>query len=190
MKFRPLEIPGLVLIERVKHHDQRGFFSETFRSDLFAANGISATFVQDNHVYSASRGVLRGLHFQAPPHPQGKLVSCIRGAILDVAVDIRAGSPTFARFTTIELSSDNGHQIWLPPGFAHGYVTLTEAAEVIYKVTDFHAPRSHRTIAWDDQDLAIDWRIPKSELTISTNDRDQPALRNLATPFSYEPNED
>ncbi len=160
MQIERLEIPDLLLVTPRKHSDQRGFFSETFRADVFAGSGTDASFVQDNHVHSTQKGVLRGLHFQTPPHAQGKLIRCTRGAILDVAVDIRVGSPTYGRHVAVELSAANWRQLWVPPGFAHGYLTLEDDCEVIYKVTDYYAPEFERGIAWDDPALAINWRLP------------------------------
>lgn len=186
MRFEQLDIRGLLLLTPQKHGDERGFFSETFRSDLLGENlSDPPTFVQDNHVYTAQRGVLRGLHFQLPPHSQGKLVRCIRGSILDVAVDIRVGSPTFRRHVGVELSASNWKQLWVPPGFAHGYVTLEENCEVIYKVTDYYAPQCDRGIAWDDPSLKIDWRVPSADIILSAKDRKQPLLADIAPAFHY-----
>ncbi|HEY0329467.1 MAG TPA: dTDP-4-dehydrorhamnose 3,5-epimerase [Rhodopseudomonas sp.] len=184
MQIERLELPDILLVTPTKHGDQRGFFSETYRADLFAKFDVDAVFVQDNHVHSAQRGVLRGLHFQLPPHAQGKLVRCSKGAILDVAVDIRGGSATFGRHVAVELSADNWRQLWVPPGFAHGYVTLQDDCEVIYKVTDYYAPECDRGIAWDDSSLAIDWRLAAADLILSDKDRKQPRLDAAAPPFS------
>jgi dTDP-4-dehydrorhamnose 3,5-epimerase len=185
MQIERSEIPDILLVKPTKHGDQRGFFSETFRVDVFAAHGIEAVFVQDNHVHSAHKGVLRGLHFQASPHAQGKLVRCSRGAILDVGVDIRAGSPTYGRHVAFELSAANWHQLWIPPGFAHGYVTLKDDCEVIYKATDYYAPECDRGIAWDDPALAIDWRLSVSEVILSEKDRRQPRLADAPPAFQF-----
>ena len=135
---------------------------------------------------STQKGVLRGLHYQLPPHAQGKLVRCSRGAILDVGLDIRAGSPTFGRHIAVELSAENWRQLWVPPGLAHGYVTLTDDCEVIYKVTDYYAPDCDRGIAWDDPDLAIDWRIPPNEVFLSDKDRKQPRLKDVVPGFQFD----
>lgn len=185
MLVKRFEIPGLLQIAPVKHGDQRGFFSETFRTDKAVASGIDAPFVQDNHVRSTQRGVLRGLHFQLDPKAQGKLVRCAHGAILDVAVDIREGSPTYRQHVAVELSEDNWQQLWVPPGFAHGYVTLTSECEVIYKVTEYYAPECDRGIAWDDPALGIDWQVPAAEIILSDKDRRQPQLRDVAPLFTY-----
>jgi dTDP-4-dehydrorhamnose 3,5-epimerase len=186
MQIEPLEIPDIFLIKPTKHGDQRGFFSETFRSDAFARRGIEAAFVQDNHVHSTQKGVLRGLHFQSPPHAQGKLVRCMRGAILDVGVDIRVGSPTYGRHVAVELSAANWHQLWIPPGFAHGYITLEDHCEVIYKVTNYYAPECDRGIAWDDPALGIDWRLFPTEIILSDKDRRQPRLADAAPSFQFD----
>lgn len=183
MDFQRFDIDGPVLITPRRIADHRGFFSETFRADLLAANGIDAAFVQDNHVHSASRGVLRGLHFQVPPRAQGKLVRVARGAILDVCVDLRHGSPTFGKHLAVELSAANWRQIWVPIGFAHGYVTLEADTEVLYKSTDTYAPQHERSLAWDDPALAIDWRVSHSEVTLSEKDRTQPRLADLGVVF-------
>jgi dTDP-4-dehydrorhamnose 3,5-epimerase len=176
MRIERLEIPDLLLLTPVRHDDRRGFFSETFRADTLAAYGVDAAFVQDNHSYSSRKGVLRGLHFQVSPHPQGKLVRCSRGAILDVGVDIRPGSPTYRRHVAVELSAANWRQLWLPAGFAHGYVTLEDDCEVIYKVTDYYSPDCDRGIAWDDPALGIDWRLAADEVSLSDKDRKLPRL--------------
>jgi dTDP-4-dehydrorhamnose 3,5-epimerase len=183
--IEPLEIPEVLSIEPAKHGDARGFFSEVWRADVLAANGVDVPFVQDNHAFSASLGVLRGLHFQLPPHEQGKLVRCVRGAILDVAVDIRSGSPTFGRHVKLEISAVNWRQIWVPPGFAHGYVTLEPDTEVAYKVTNYYDAGADRGLAFDDPALAIDWGIPANELVISEKDQRNPALAELGAAFTY-----
>jgi dTDP-4-dehydrorhamnose 3,5-epimerase len=187
MQIEPLAIKDVLLIKPVKRHDNRGFFSETSRSDVLAAAGVTAGFVQDNHVYSAEPGVLRGLHFQTPPRAQGKLVRCTRGAILDVAVDIRKGSPTYAQHVSTELSAENWRQLWIPEGFAHGYVTLAPHCEVIYKVTEYWAPTCERGIAWNDPDLAIDWGISSADAIVAEKDRSHPHLSQLAPFFDFTP---
>jgi dTDP-4-dehydrorhamnose 3,5-epimerase len=185
LQIERLEIPDVLSILPAQHGDQRGFFSEIYRADLFAAHGLTQPFVQDNHVFSAHRGVLRGLHFQLAPSAQGKLVRCTRGAILDVAVDIRRGSPTFGRHVALELSAANWRQVWVPVGFAHAYVTLETDCEVVYKVTRYYDPAAERGVAWDDPALGIDWRIAPGELTISEKDRSNPRLADLGPAFSY-----
>jgi dTDP-4-dehydrorhamnose 3,5-epimerase len=185
VQIEPLEIEDIYVIAPTKHGDHRGFFSETYRSDFLRTHGLNVEFVQDNHVYSTERGVLRGLHFQTPPHAQGKLVRCVRGAILDVGVDIREGSPSFGRHVSVELSASNWKQLWVPPGFAHGYVTLEPDCEVIYKVTDYYAQECERGIAWDDPNLGIDWRLSPADLVLSDKDRRNPRLAETAPAFHY-----
>ena len=170
MKTTRLAIPDVILIEPKVFGDARGFFFESFNQRAFnAATGTDHQFVQDNHSRS-SKGVLRGLHYQIQ-QPQGKLVRVVQGAVLDVAVDIRKSSPTFGQWVSAELSADNHHQLWVPPGFAHGFVVLSETAEFLYKTTDYYAPEYERCIAWDDPALAIDWKDIK--LTIKLSNKDQ-----------------
>ncbi|PJI99208.1 dTDP-4-dehydrorhamnose 3,5-epimerase [Acidovorax sp. 69] len=158
MQATRLAIPDVVLIEPKVFGDARGFFYESFNQRAFnEATGTDHSFVQDNHSRSA-KGVLRGLHYQIQ-QPQGKLVRVVHGAVFDVAVDIRKNSPTFGRWVGEELSADNRRQLWVPPGFAHGFVVLSEVAEFLYKTTDFYAPEYERCIAWDDASLAIDWHF-------------------------------
>jgi dTDP-4-dehydrorhamnose 3,5-epimerase len=185
MQIERLEIPDLLLVVPKKHCDPRGFFSEIFRSDVLARSGVNAPFVQDNHVHSTQKGVLRGLHFQLPPHAQGKLIRCTRGAILDVGVDIRVGSPSYGKHVAVELSPANWHQLWVPPGFAHGYITLVDDCEVIYRVTDYYAPECDRGIAWDDPALGIDWRFSASEIITSDRDRRHPRLADAPPAFQF-----
>jgi dTDP-4-dehydrorhamnose 3,5-epimerase len=156
-----------------------------FRADLLTDYGVCASFVQDNHAFSVQPGVLRGLHFQTAPSAQGKLVRCTRGSILDVAVDIRRGSPTFGQHVAAEISAGNWRQIWVPPGFAHGYVTLEPSTEVLYKVTAYYDPACDRGIAWDDPDLGIDWRINRADLILSAKDQNHPRLADAPAAFTY-----
>jgi dTDP-4-dehydrorhamnose 3,5-epimerase len=186
MRIERFNIDGVFSLIPPKRGDQRGFFSETYNKDAMAAAGVTANFVQDNHVYSASRGVLRGLHFQIPPRAQGKLIRCTRGAIWDVCVDIRGGSPTYGKHLCVELSAANWKQLWVPPGFAHGYVTLEADCEVIYKVTDVWAPDCERGVAWDDPDLGIDWRLPPVDFVMADKDRANPRLAQIEEAFRYE----
>jgi dTDP-4-dehydrorhamnose 3,5-epimerase len=186
MDFERLDILDVILITPRKHADARGFFSETYRADACGAHGLDVyQFVQDNHVCSTQKGVLRGLHFQLQPHAQGKLVRCTRGAIFDVAVDIRSGSPTYGRHVGVKLSAANWKQLWVPPGFAHGYVTLEENCEVIYKVTDYYAPECDRGIAWDDPALGIDWQISHADIIVSDKDRKHPCLADAPATFRF-----
>lgn len=173
MKRLETALPDLVLLEPRRFGDDRGFFMELFHAGRYAEVGITAPFVQDNFSRSA-RGILRGLHFQEP-HAQGKLVQVLAGAVYDVAVDIRQGSPTFGRWLGVELSADNRRQLWVPPGFAHGFCVLSESADFLYKCTDFYAPGSEHGIAWDDPDLAIPW--PVTAPVLSVKDAGAPRLR-------------
>lgn len=184
MKITPMAIPEVLLITPARHGDHRGWFSETFRASALDDAGFrGGPFVQDNQARSATRGVLRGLHFQAPPHAQDKLVRCVRGAIFDVAVDIRKGSPTFGQWVGAELSADNGVQLLAPKGFAHGYCTLTDDCEVLYKVTEYYAPEAEGTLRWDDPALAIDWILPSGEITTNARDAAAPTLAQFHSPF-------
>jgi len=187
MRTTRLDIPDLILIEPSKHGDARGFFSEVWRADVLAALGVAADFVQDNHAFSTERGVLRGLHYQTPPSAQGKLVRCARGRVLDVAVDIRHGSPTFGCHAAVELSAENWRQLWVPPGFAHGYLTLDPDCEVLYKVTAYYDPASDRGVAWDDPDLAIDWGLAAVDVILSAKDQRHPRLVDAPPAFDYAP---
>jgi dTDP-4-dehydrorhamnose 3,5-epimerase len=185
VQIERLAIADVLAITPAKHGDERGFFSEVYRADTLSHLGVDAHFVQDNHAFSGPRGVLRGLHFQLAPSAQGKLVRCPRGSILDVVVDIRVGSPTFGQHVSLELSRANWRQIWVPPGFAHGYVTLEPDCEVAYKVTNYYDPAADRGLAWDDPALGIDWRLPAAELTIAAKDQRNPVLADLGPAFSY-----
>jgi dTDP-4-dehydrorhamnose 3,5-epimerase len=163
MNVVPTDISGVVILEPKVFGDDRGFFFESFNARTFAAAvGTDLTFVQDNHSRSR-RGVLRGLHYQVQ-RQQGKLVRVVAGVIFDVAVDIRPGSPTFGRWTGVELTAENKRQLWVPPGLAHGFVVRSETAEVLYKTTDSYAPEHERTLRWDDPDLAIDWGLTEPPL--------------------------
>ena len=169
MKATRLAIPEVVLIEPKVFGDARGFFFESFNQKAFNdATGTNHQFVQDNHSRSA-QGVLRGLHYQIQ-QPQGKLVRVVRGAVIDIAVDIRKSSPTFGQWVAEELSEDNHRQLWVPPGFAHGFVVLSEVAEFLYKTTDYYAPAFERCIAWDDPTLAIDWKLAGRQPLLSAKD--------------------
>jgi len=173
-----LAIPEVKLVTPPIYRDERGFFSETYNSDALAEAGIDAVFVQDNQSLSRAKGVLRGLHFQIEPQAQGKLVRVVRGAIFDVAVDIRPGSPTFGQHVTAILSAANWSQLWIPVGFAHGFCTLEPDTEVVYKVTAPYAPASERGIAFDDPDLAIAWPVARGEAILSEKDHRLPRLRD------------
>jgi dTDP-4-dehydrorhamnose 3,5-epimerase len=170
MKFLPCRIPDVVLIEPRLFGDQRGFFMETYQQKIFAEHGITAQFVQDNHSGSR-RGTLRGLHYQIQ-QAQGKLVRAVAGEIFDVAVDLRRSSPTFGQWVGEILSAENKRQLWIPPGFAHGFYVLSDWAEVVYKATDFYAPQWDRTLLWNDPQVGIDWPLMDgADLLISDKDR-------------------
>ena len=177
MKVVPTAIPEIKLFKPTIHRDGRGFFAESFRQDLFnQATGTNYEFIQDNHSRS-SKGVLRGLHYQLPPHAQGKLVRVISGAVFDVAVDIRRSSPTFGQWVGAELSAENHHQLWIPPGFAHGFVVLSDTADFVYKTTAYYAPESDRGLLWNDPDIAIAWPQLDIAFSLSEKDRNQPAFK-------------
>lgn len=188
MKFTPTKIPDVILIEPKVFGDERGYFVETFRADKFEQeSGIKINFVQDNESRS-SYGVLRGLHYQLPPHAQSKLVRVIEGRVLDVAVDIRQGSPTFGQYVSAELSAENKHQLFVPRGFAHGFVVLSETAIFAYKVDNYYSPECDRGIQFDDPGLNIDWQIDSHKLQLSEKDTSQPLLKDTTDLFDYQRN--
>ena len=164
MQITPLTIPDVLLLTPKVFGDERGFFYESFNQQVFEdITGLTRNFVQDNHSKS-QKGVLRGLHYQLPPKAQGKLVRVVQGEVFDVAVDIRQGSPTFGKWVGALLSADNKQQLWIPEGFAHGFVTLSETAEFLYKTTDYYAPEHERCIAWNDSQIGIEWPCEQSPL--------------------------
>jgi dTDP-4-dehydrorhamnose 3,5-epimerase len=180
MRIEKTAIEGVLILEPKVFGDARGFFLESFNQRLFdEAVGAPVQFVQDNHSRSV-RGVLRGLHFQRPPHAQGKLVRVTAGAVFDVAVDIRRDSPTFGRWVGAELSADNHRQLWIPAGLAHGFVVLSESADFLYKATDYYAPQAEDAIRWDDPDLAIAWPDTGAAPSLSGKDAAAGWLRDLA----------
>ena len=184
MNFIRTEIPDVVIVEPVVHGDERGYFCETYRKDkLEDFLGFEVAFCQDNESKSAY-GVLRGLHYQLPPYAQTKLVRVITGKVLDVAVDIRKGSPTFGKYVAVELSGENKRQLFVPRGFAHGFVVLSEEATFAYKVDNYYAPTHDRGIAFDDPQIGIEWQIEKSRLQLSAKDTRQPLLKE-AEVFDY-----
>ena len=185
MEFIPQSVPDILVIEPTKHGDERGYFVETFRQDkLEDALGFKINFIQDNETKS-TKGVLRGLHFQLVPHAQSKLVRVIEGEVLDVAVDIRRGSPSFGQHVAVKLSDVNKKQIFIPRGFAHGFVVLTDTATLTYKVDNYYSPECDRGLAFDDIDLNIDWRLTKQELLLSDKDTQQPRLTELTEYFDF-----
>jgi len=181
-KIQRLEIPDVILIEPEVFSDERGFFMETYKYSEFSAFGINEHFLQDNHSRSA-KGVLRGLHYQNPPKAQGKLVRVILGEVFDVAVDIRKGSPTYGRWVGVVLSSENKRMLYIPPGFAHGFCVLSDAAEVLYKVTKEYAPECEAGIIWNDPEIGIEW--PIEHPIISSKDAQWPTLREAVNDFNY-----
>jgi dTDP-4-dehydrorhamnose 3,5-epimerase len=183
MQLIPTEIPAVKLLEPKKFGDHRGFFSEVYSRKALREVGIDLEFVQDNHSLSAQKGVVRALHYQLAPMAQDKLVRVVRGAILDVAVDIRKSSPTFGKHVSAVISAANWRQILVPIGFAHGFVTLEENTEVIYKVTNYYSPQHERGILWNDPQLAIDWGIDASKATLSERDTKHPLLKDVKDLF-------
>lgn len=185
MQFISQSIPDVWVIEPKVHGDHRGYFVETFRQDKFEhALGYKIDFVQDNESKS-SKGVLRGLHFQLAPHAQSKLVRVIEGAVLDVAVDIRKGSPSFGQHVAVELSGENKKQMFIPRGFAHGFLVLTETTTFAYKVDNYYSPECDRGLAFDDKTLNIDWQLDSQSLLLSEKDITQPSLAELEDCFDY-----
>lgn len=187
MQIIKTEIEGVVVIEPKVFGDHRGYFFESFSERDFAAHVREVRFVQDNESKSCY-GVLRGLHFQKPPYAQSKLVRVVKGAVLDVAVDIRRGSPTFGQYVAVELTEDNHRQFFIPRGFAHGFAVLSDEAVFQYKCDNFYAPQSEGAIAWDDPDLAIDWRLPSDKVILSEKDRKHPRLKDAEWLFDYNEN--
>lgn len=169
-------LPDVLLVTPVRHGDARGFLSETFNAARLAQHGLEGPWVQDNHSLSAPRGTVRGLHCQVAPYAQGKLVRCVRGSIWDVAVDIRAGSPTFGRHAAAELSAANWRQLWIPPGFLHGFCTLEPDTEVLYKVTAPYDRASERGVLWTDPRLALPWPVGPEDAVLSDKDKVLPGL--------------
>ncbi len=183
MKFTPQSIPDAILVEPAVYGDNRGYFMETFRQDLLEeAVGYQVNFIQDNESKSV-KGVLRGLHYQIPPYTQAKLVRVIEGSVLDVVVDIRKSSLTFGQHVAVKLTAENKHQLFIPHGFAHGFLVLSDSATFAYKVDNFYAPEYDRGIAFNDKDLAIDWQLPLEELKLSDKDKVHPTLASTQDLF-------
>lgn len=180
--FDPLAIPEVILVTPQPFEDERGFFMESYKASVFSEGGISDTFVQDNHSRSA-KGILRGLHYQKEPKAHSKLVSVVRGEILDVAVDIRQGSPTYGQWVSAKLSAANHHQLYVPVGFAHGFYVLSEVADVTYKISSEYAREVDRGIAWDDPTIAVEWGT--SSPILSERDKSQPNLNGADNNFEY-----
>ncbi len=185
MKIETTAIPDVLILTPARFGDARGWFSETFNATRMAAAGLNVDWVQDNHSMSAKTGTLRGLHFQSPPHAQDKLVRCSAGAILDVAVDIRRGSPSYGKWVGVELTPDNARQLLVPKGFLHGFVTRAPMTEVQYKCSDIYAPDCDGGIRWNDPDIGIDWGV--DDPTLSAKDTAAPYLRDFQSPFEWSP---
>ena len=183
MKFERLAIPDVILITPKRHGDARGYFAETFRADVYEAEGVTGPFVQDNQAFSQDPFVLRGLHYQVTPTAQAKLVTCTRGRIFDVAVDLRKASPTFGQYVGTELSEETGQQLYVPVGFAHGYLTLKQGSEVRYKVSAYYSPDDERGLAWDDPQIGIDWPLNGASPVLSAKDIAAPKLSELRDTF-------
>lgn len=179
----PSPLPDVLLLTPRRFGDHRGFFGETYSKRGYAELGVDVDFVQDNHSLSAQVGTVRGLHFQAPPAAQAKLVRCGRGAIFDVAVDIRRGSPTYGQWMGAELSAENGHQLYVPAGFAHGFMTLLPDSEIVYKCSDYYAPATEGAVRWDS--CGIDWPLAGITPVLSDKDAVAPALAEFKSPFTY-----
>lgn len=185
MRVHKTSLAGILMIEPDRFGDHRGFFAETYSQRVYAELGISENFVQDNHSLSAEIGTVRGLHFQAPPAAQAKLVRCGRGAIFDVAVDIRKDSATYGKWVGYELSAENGAQLFIPAGFAHGFATLQPDSEIIYKCSDYYAPETEGALRWDDPAIDINWPL-QGESILSDKDAVAPMLTDLDSPFHME----
>lgn len=185
MNFQSFDLSGPIAIQPLRRGDARGYFAETFRADLFGEAVGAIEFVQENESLSAKVGTVRGLHFQSAPFAQGKLIRCIAGALFDVAVDIRVGSPTFGGWISIELSAQNGQQLWVPPGFAHGFCTLEPDTVLAYKVTAHYSVENDKGVAWDDPTIGVEWPKVADPETLSPKDRVQPAFAGLPAYFLY-----
>ena len=184
MQIEPTSLPDCVILTPARFGDARGWFSETWSARRLAEAGLPNDWVQDNHSFSAAVGTLRGLHFQRPPHAQDKLVRCTRGAIFDVAVDVRVGSPTYGRWVGVDLTPENGKQLLVPKGFLHGFVTRLPDTEVQYKCTDTYAPDCDGGIRWDDPSIGIDWGV--TDPVLSAKDQVAPLLADWVSPFVWE----
>ena len=182
----PTKIPGLLSISLTRHGDARGFFAEIYNQKSYSRAGIETLFVQDNHSVSEFSGTVRGLHYQSPPQAQAKLVRCGRGSLFDVAVDIRIGSPTYGQWHGEVLSSENGRQLYIPAGFAHGFMTLEDDTEIVYKCSDFYAPECEGAVRFDDPDISIEWPQIDGSAIISEKDMRANMLRDMVSPFSFE----
>ncbi|WHZ37755.1 dTDP-4-dehydrorhamnose 3,5-epimerase [Sagittula sp. MA-2] len=185
MEIEKTTLDGLLVLMPRRFGDDRGFFCESWNKQRMAEAGLHYDFVQDNHSLSAAAGTLRGLHYQCPPHSQAKLVRCGRGALYDVAVDIRLGSPSYGQWFGIELSFENGRQLMIPEGFLHGFVTLEPDTEIVYKCSDFYAPDCDGSVAWNDPEIGVDWPLDSAPV-LSEKDANAPRLANIGNPFVWE----
>ena len=184
MEFETTKIDGVFLIKPRRFEDDRGFFTETFRENVFLeTTGTQEKFVQENFSFSKHKGTVRGLHYQSPPFAQGKIVKCTQGEIVDVAVDVRPGSPTYGQHVRAVLSAENGHQLWVPTCFLHGFATLTDNCSVAYKVTNYYAKECDGNVRWNDPKLAIDWGIDNAKAHLSDKDKVAPLLEDWKNPF-------
>jgi dTDP-4-dehydrorhamnose 3,5-epimerase len=181
-----MNLPRVIVPKR--HMDSRGWFSETFREAQLRELGITCRFVQENQSYSRRAGTLRGMHFQNPPAEQAKLISVLRGRVLDVMIDVRRGSPTFGKYASIEISADSGRQLFIPAGFAHGFLTLEDEVIVTYKVSNFYSPPHESGIRWDDADVGVQWPMSPRDIILSDKDRQLPPLKTFVSPFRYDGN--
>ena len=185
MRVAPLSIADVKILQPERFGDERGFFSETYNRRTLAEHGIELEFVQDSHSLSRPKGTVRGLHFQSLPFAQDKLVRAARGSILDVAVDLRLGSPTYGKHVTAVISANAWNQMLIPIGFAHGFCTLEADTEIIYKTTNYYSPEHDHGVWWKDPDLAIEWPVPAEEAVLSAKDRRLPRLSEIVSPFTY-----
>ena len=186
MLIEQTPLSGVLILTPARHGDPRGFFSESWSRKVLAGQGIDLDFVQDNHSLSALVGTVRGLHFQSPPHAQDKLVRCGRGALFDVTVDIRRGSPTYGQWFGIELTAVNGKQLLVPKGFLHGFATRAPDTEIVYKCTDYYAPECDGAVRFDDPAIGIDWGFDTAGAVLSAKDKAAPVLSDFVSPFVYE----
>src|SRR5882724_7652447 len=186
MEIKVLDLPGVVLLRPRRFSDERGYFTETYNEKSFHAAGITTRFRQDNQSYSAKRGTIRGLHFQLPPAAQAKLVRVLQGSVYDVAVDLRAGSPTYGQWRGATLTADGGEQFFVPGGFAHAFCTLEPDSVVAYKVDDFYSPSRDSGLIWNDRDLAIDWPVAPGEVVLSDKDLKLGRFADFVSPFTYQ----
>lgn len=187
MKVVDLPLPGAKILSPRRFVDERGFFSETYNEKVFHAHGVDADFVQDNHSLSKQAHTVRGLHYQSPPFAQAKLVRVVRGAIRDVIIDVRKGSPTFGQHVAVELSAESGDQLLVPVGFLHGFITREPDTEVIYKVDAYYSAECDGAVRWDDPDLGIDWGVDSASAVLSEKDAGAPRYADFQSPFIYQP---